>query len=291
MRGVLAALLVATLAAGACGSEAHAPSAADSVWGRPFVVFVPKSYRRSVPAPLVVLLHAYTKSGALEERYLGLRSLADQRGFLYAVLDGTKDATGNRFWNATDACCNFSASTVDDSAYVAAVIERLRKAYDVDPRRIYVVGHSNGGFMAYRMACDHADEIAAVVSLAGATYADRKRCRPKVPVSVLEIHGTADPNVLYGGGRMYAHDYPGAPSTVRAWAAYDGCRSTPVVSLGALDLDRSLRGTETSTSRFPACSRGAAVELWTIPGGGHSPALSPVFATSIMDFLAAHPKR
>ena len=63
---------------------------------------------------------------------------------------------------------------------------------NVDPYRIYVAGHSNGGFMSYRLACTHADRIAAIVSLAGATFDTPADCSPTEPVAVLQIHGTAD---------------------------------------------------------------------------------------------------
>ena len=138
--------------------------------------------------------------------------------------DGTKNANGKQFWNATDACCNGPGAQVDDSGYLDAVIKEVEANYNVDPKRVFIVGHSNGGFMAYRMACDHADTIAAVVSLEAATYADPRKCSPSVPVATLEIHGTADDTINYDGGKILGHRYPGAVATTKMWAKYDGCR-------------------------------------------------------------------
>ena len=105
-----------------------------------------------------------------------LTAAASSAGFLMIAPAGTADSSGSHFWNATDACCNFENSQVDDVAYLDGLITEISAAYNVDPKRIYVVGHSNGGFMAYRMACAKADRIAAVVSVAGATFATPASC-------------------------------------------------------------------------------------------------------------------
>jgi pimeloyl-ACP methyl ester carboxylesterase len=81
---------------------------------------------------------------------------------------GQQDRRGHRFWSATDACCNLDGLAVDDVAYLRAVIRDVSARHAVDPRRVFIVGHSNGGFMAHRMACEASDLVAAVVSLAGA---------------------------------------------------------------------------------------------------------------------------
>ena len=79
-------------------------------------LYVPASYDAATPMPLVVLLHGYTASGAVQETYLQLQKQADAQGFLYVHPDGTLDASKNRFWNATDACCDFQGTDVDDEA-------------------------------------------------------------------------------------------------------------------------------------------------------------------------------
>ena len=135
------------------------------------------------PAPLVMMLHGCTLSGQLQEDYFQLLSWSNQLGFLYVAPDGTVDQGGNRFWNATDACCDFYETGVDDSAYLRALIDEIAAQLSVDTERVFILGHSNGGFMAYRMACDHADIIAAVASLAGATFADPADCTPSAPVT------------------------------------------------------------------------------------------------------------
>ena len=238
------------------------------------------------------MLHGYGASGEIEEAYLGLTATTDARGMLYVHPDGTENPLGKRFWNATDACCAPEGSTVDDSAYLSAVIARAKADYNVDPRRVFIVGHSNGGFMAYRMACDHADDVAAIVSIEGATFADPALCRPSQPVSALEVHGTADETILYGGGstRGGGRPYPGAVGTVEAWARLGGCSTAPDDPAPSPRVIENDLAPASVASYSAGCAPGGHAELWTQPGGVHIPTWSPTFKEQIIDFLLAHPK-
>jgi polyhydroxybutyrate depolymerase len=225
------------------------------------------------------------------ESVIKLQPMAEERGFLYVHPDGTKDTAGDPFWNATDGCCNGFDLPVDDSAYLDAVIDDVRSNYNVDTKRIHVVGVSNGGFMAYRMACDHADTIASIVSVAGATFLDPAACRPSGPVSVLEVHGTADEIVPYDGGQLIeGHPFPSTSSTVAAWAAYNGCGPDQAPTDLRRDVAAEVPGDETDISRFDRCPEGGEVELWTVKDATHIIEFTPAFTPGIVDFLLAHPK-
>ena len=154
---------------------------------------VPSTYDAETPTPLIVLLHGYTSSGAGQDAYMGISPLVDTYGFILVSPDGTKEASdaANRFWNASSACCNFFDSEVDDVAYLAGLIDAVKDAYTIDDKRVYLIGHSNGGFMSYRMAHEHSGTIAAIASLAGADQTQPRQTPPN-PVHVLQIHGTAD---------------------------------------------------------------------------------------------------
>jgi polyhydroxybutyrate depolymerase len=202
--------------------------------------------------------------------------------------DGTTNRNGERFWNATTACCDFDRTGVDDSGYLVRLIDKVASSYQVDPARVYLVGHSNGGFMAYRMACEHADRITAIVSLAGAMTADSARCTPSRPVTVLQIHGTRDDTVLFEGGDNPGGDYPSVTEALRTWRGLDGCDNTADRSLPRKDLVTDLAGAETTvTSYHSGCRGGSRVELWSIRDGSHVPALGPEFAPAVVDFLYA----
>lgn len=264
---------------------AFTPHTASPLDGRPYQFKVPRGYDATKPTPLVVMLHGFTFSGPLEELYMNLGALAESRTFLYAYPDGTKDKLGLRFWNATDYCCDLWKSGVDDVAYVTAVIDDMSKKYNVDTKRIFLVGHSNGGFMSHRMACDLAPRIAGIVSLAGAQWKDAAKCKPSQPVAVLQLHGTADSIVGYTGSLLY----PGASASVATWANKNGC--TGALATGTpIDLDNGIAGSETTVQAYGGCPSSGAVELWTIQGASHMPAFKATWTAAIYDFLMAHPK-
>ena len=260
----------------------------STVMDRPFALHIPTGFTPDTPVPLVILLHGYTSSGYGEESYLKITTESDKRGFLYATPDGTKETSANapQFWNATDACCNFYGSKVDDSGYVSGIITELSKQFKVDAKRVYVIGHSNGAFMTYRMACDHADQITAIVSLAGAMWNDTSRCNPKRPVSVLEVHGTKDERIDFNGAEIVGVKYPSVATTVADWRTFDGCSDAATTSAPAMDLVSSLPGAETTVTIWSTgCKNNTKVELWTIKDGPHVPTFTGAFATAATEFL------
>lgn len=285
---LLAFVMMLSLAA--CSSSPAASSSPDvtlDLDGRPFRLHVPSGYDAATKAPLVVILHGYTSSGAEQEDYFQLTAESDRRGFLYAIPDGTVDQEKNQFWNATKACCDFYSTGVDDSRYLTRLLDTVAEKYSVDPTRVYFVGHSNGGFMALRMACEHADRVTAVVSLAGAATDAPATCKPARPVSVLQIHGTADRTIFYEGATS-PRPYPSAKGTVDMWRQLDGCAEKPDTSAPPIDLESALDGPETTvTSYHEGCRDGTRAELWSIQDASHIPTLTPGFATAVVDFLLA----
>lgn len=251
---------------------------------------VPASYDAANPTPLFVLLHGYTSSGAGQDSYMRFSALADAYGFIMVAPDGTVETAGdkNRFWNASAACCNFQGSDVDDSAYLAGLIDNIKAEYNIDDKRVFLFGHSNGGFMSFRMAYDHSDTIAAVATLAGANQTQSRT--PGGPVHVLQIHGTADGTIAYEGDSIGANSYPSAKTTVETWAAHNGCATTGKMA-GSLDLVATLDGAESEITRYTdGCKPGGSAELWTIADGSHVPAISEHFSQLVIEWLMAHPK-
>lgn len=252
---------------------------------------VPDSYANNTPVPLIVLLHGYGSNGVQQNDYMRIGEQANRYGFILATPDGTQEAQGRnaRFWNASDACCNFYANDLDDSAYVLSIINTVKAQYRVDERRVYLIGHSNGGFMSYKAAHEHSDVIAGIVSLAGAE-ATVAQAAPANPVHILQIHGTADGTIAYNGGDIQGNIYPGAVESVSRWAAYNGCSDEGVVT-AMLDLDSSLDGLETTVTRYnEGCQPGGSAELWTIAEGAHIPEISAVFPEKVVEWLLARPK-
>ena len=254
-------------------------------------VTVPSSYSSAEKTPLIILLHGYGSNGERQDSYLGFSRIADKYNFLLVAPTGTRESSGRQatFWNATSACCNFQEPSIDDNAYIMGIIERMKEEYNIDSNRVYLVGHSNGGFMSYQLAYNNSESIAAIVSLAGASHAD-ERAAPKNPVHVLQIHGTDDSTIRYEGGDIQGNNYPGAKESVIQWAEYNQC-SDEGVERELRDLESSLEGHESSVLLYNnGCQEGGSSELWTISEGSHVPRVSESFSSQVVEWLYDHPK-
>lgn len=279
-------------------TAALADAAPITVGGtRPAWLVVPENVPKGKALPLILMLHAYGATGTIEEWFFRLRPLAESRGFFYVVPEGTPNAEGKQYWNATDACCappahlgDAGAAPPDDVEYLRELVGEVASKYEVDLKRIYIVGHSNGGFMAHRLACEHAELFAGFVSVAGATFHDPDRCKPSAPVAALQIHGTADGTISMQGGMFFGNKYPSARATVDRWAALNGCDPSPINLDARFDLDLRISGSETRALRFDKCRGHAVVELWWMDGSGHVPLTTAEMGNRIVDFLFAHPK-
>ena len=254
-------------------------------------VTVPSGYNGAEETPLIILLHGYGSTGERQDSYLGFSRIANKYGFLLVAPTGTRESSGRQstFWNATSACCNFQEPSIDDNAYIMGIIERMKAEYNVNSNRVYLVGHSNGGFMSYQLAYNNSESIAAIVSLAGASHAD-KRESPENAVHVLQIHGTDDSTIRYEGGDIQGNDYPGANESVSQWAEYNQC-SAEGADRELRDLEASLEGHESSVLVYNEdCREGGSSELWTISEGSHVPRVSESFSSQVVEWLYAHPK-
>ena len=256
---------------------------------RAYSKFIPSSYSKGTSLPLVVLLHGYGATGAMQESYMKFESVAETNKFILVYPDGTVDSSGRRFWNATDACCDFFSAVADD-VYLLSILKEMESSYSIDAKRIYFVGHSNGGFMSYRMACKYPDRVAAIASLAGASYFKTSDCGAKSSVSVLQVHGTKDETILYEGGQILGTSYPGAVASASQWATFNQCTQNAATRSSKFDLEPNITGDETSVTAWTNCQNSSEVELWTMEGAAHIPTLKSTFATKIWEFFAAHPK-
>lgn len=259
----------------------------------PVPVWVPDDAADSRGLALILQLHGRGSTGERVERYLRFVPHVDELEFIYVVPDGAIDSDGLHYWNATPACCDFYDSGIDDSGYLRALIDEVMATYPVHPARVFVIGHSNGGFMAYRMACDHAGVVTGVVSIAGASFLDPQDCQPAAPVHVVQVHGTADGGLLYDGGCFYinyhSYCYPSAVEMTQQWATYNECDLDSAVSLPPLDLSTIIAGAETSVLSYRnGCRPGGSVELWSVEDGMHSPIIfSADFVPTVIGHLYA----
>ncbi len=228
---------------------------------RPYGLKVPVGYAGE-STPLILTLHGLGWTGITHVNAMGLFDLADTHGFLLAYPDGTSTALG-RLWNAS--CCDTSGLGFDDVHYLRAVIADVKERYNVDPGQVYVQGLSNGAFMAYVLACEAADVVAAITPLAGSMWVQEiDLCQPSAPVAIMHTHGTEDDTVAYGGGSFYGFDYVSVVASVDHWRDSNACSGSAAASTA--DVDGTLAGEETAVQRWNGC--GAPVELWTVQGAG-----------------------
>src|SRR5579864_1538256 len=173
---------------------------------RSYLVHVP-AHLPEGPRPLVLVLHGGGGSGAGAAKMTGFDAIADAYGFIVAYPDGTDrprprlqhaGKPGLLTWNA-GGCCGYARQHgVDDVGYIRALVAELQNDHAIDPKRIYATGISNGGMLAYRLACQASDIFAAVAPVSAVI--DVPDCKPAQPVSVLHIHGSADEYVPLDGG-------------------------------------------------------------------------------------------
>ena len=265
----------------------------DPVGGedRPVDVFVPSSYDGETPRPLLILLHSFTISGVIAESAWALKPTAEERGVIYAVPEGLRDRNGNPYWNSTSACCDGYGSGVDDSGYLRRVIEDIQARWNVDEQRIFTIGLSNGGFMGHRMACDHADLVAGIVSIAGTPDIDASLCAPSEGVHILNIHATEDQIILFDGG-VFFDTYPSALETVERWLGHNGCGGQSEEPGLPIDADAEQAGSETSVIRYTdGCLPGGTVEFWEMVGSDHFFFPTSEVKSVLFDYISSHPKR
>lgn len=245
---------------------------------RPSRLVIPPAWEPGgAQLPLVVLLHGYTATGELQDVYLGVSSTGSDLGYLTLTPNGTTDERGNQFWNATDF-----EQFVDDAGYLEGLIDEVIAGYNADPDRVYLVGHSNGGFMANKLACDIPERIAGIAAIAGGVFGAGSDCL--APMRVLFIQGTDDGTVPFEGGVFLGGRVLGAEDTVELWRGAGGCSDTSRGE-GPFDYDLLAPGEETTITVWEDCAPSALVELWSMEGSGHIPGFLPSFRRAMMERL------
>lgn len=257
---------------------------------REYLLYVPRSYDRTKPTPLVVCLHGAGGWPAQQMELSEWNRLAESQRFIVVYPSGI-DTSGPRIWHVESG-----NSLRNDVTFIAQLIDKLEADYNVDPARIYANGISNGGGMAFVLSCTLSNRLAAVGMVAAAQTLPWKWCTDDRPVPMIAFHGTADTMVPYNGGMSWVSPgpFPAVSRWAANWARRNRCEPTPVESLAAPDVTRI---------EYTNCAADAAVVLYTIKGGGHSwpggkpmpewfvgPTSRSIDATSKMwAFFRAHP--
>jgi polyhydroxybutyrate depolymerase len=237
---------------------------------RMYRVHAPRSYSAATPAPLVLAFHGGggDMNFMATDKYYGLISKSEAEGFIVAFPNGFSRLNSGKFatWNAGACCAAARDRNVDDIGFVRKIVDSLTLRFNIDRERIYATGMSNGGMMAYRLACEMSDTFKAIASVAGTD--NTMNCTPKAPISVLHIHARNDDRVLYNGGagrkfgdRSKVTDFTSVPATISKWVKMNGCNPTPQ---RILDVPGAFCDT------YSQCRGHVEVRLCVTETGGHS---------------------
>jgi polyhydroxybutyrate depolymerase len=248
---------------------------------RQFQVHIPACYERTKATPLVLAFHGLHMNSTMMMGISGFNGASERNGFI--VVYG--DSVGGRWSDGTN-----QAATAADVAYVEAIIERLGKVANIDRRRIYACGISNGGYFTQALACAIPDKIAAAGSVAAPLMEQAARTMQSgKPVPIAFILGSDDPLIPWGDGRVKDIGKLGealglsslgsidssmvrmgglmtVPETIAFWTNHNHSSTTPTTSQLP---DRDPKdGTRIKREQYGSGPN--EVLLYTVEGGGHT---------------------
>ncbi len=246
---------------------------------RSYLLHVPPAATLGRPLPLVLNLHGATQNAQLEEITSGMDDSADQNGYLVAYPNGTRISrvltpdpvakNAQYGWNAGQCCGLPVTRNINDVGFLLNVIADVARRTPVDLRRVYVTGISNGGMMAYAMAAEASDHIAAIASVAG--QVELPTIHPSRPVPTMEFHSVNDPIAKWDGTpnpnpRLRLSVLDG----IHQWVRADGCSPAPHDAPTIVGARHSVSAGETATLvTYTGCKAGTEVALWRLSGSGH----------------------
>jgi polyhydroxybutyrate depolymerase len=207
-------------------------------------------------------------NGPMMAWFSGLNRKADEAGFIAVYPNGT-GTHSLLLWNGGNRGGSAMQNSVDDVAFINTLLDDLMRAYPVDAQRVYATGISNGAVMAYRLAAELPDRIAAIAPVSGSLGTEIRQ--PKRPVSVLHFHGTMDEFIPFKGGKGQRSIISGTvfrsvDDSIQVWVKANGCDENPKIDF----LSKS--GDEMTVTRktYGAGKDGTEVVLVVIEGGGHT---------------------
>lgn len=224
---------------------------------RTYRVHVPPGYSPAEPAPLLVAL----RPGGSAAPDGGMDSLvreSDRQGFVTVFPDAWRSRDGAA-WNA-GTCCGAQTARVNDVGFIENVVNTVFRQASISRLHIYAAGLSDGGMMAYRLACELPRVFTAVASVGGTD--NTVNCTPDKPVSILHLHARNDTRVPFDGlANAKGPSLTSVPATAQKWAKLDGCMETP---------QPVLQEAGATCEAYNYCRGQAEVRLCTTETGGHS---------------------
>lgn len=234
---------------------------------RPWQLHVPPGFEPGRPAAVVYFFHGgggNMQHGADDKLY-GQISASDRHGHLAVFPNGHGRLKSGKLatWNAGHCCGAARDDDIDDVGFVRAIHAELGKRFKIDPQKVFAAGMSNGGMMAYRLACDASDLFTAMTAVAGTD--NTRSCQPARPVAVLHIHARDDERVLFNGGAgqpsPQVTEFTSVAESTSRWVQRNGCQPTP---------RKVLEVPGASCVEHEGCQGGSRVRLCETDTGGHA---------------------
>ncbi len=189
-----------------------------------------KPFSKTAKMPVVIMIHGYGDSPRLMELYSGMNTKARMEGFTVIYPAGLSGDTMKKSWNA-GFCCGYSYDkSIDDVAFIEALVDELRDRTDVDPNRIYVAGFSNGGMLTHALAQSLTGKVAALAVSSGAIGNKNYTVpSPGSPIPVILLHGTDDTVVPIDGKKSFGgYTYKTLKEAESFWVKNNSCTSEPL---------------------------------------------------------------
>ncbi len=234
---------------------------------RQYMVHIPNHYNSQQPSPLVLSLHGGGGNMHYQatEAYYHLISKSDQEGFIAVFPNGYSRLRSGKLatWNAGICCGKARDVNSDDVGFIQKVVADIQTKANIDPKRVYANGMSNGGMMSYRLACELTDTFSAIAAVAGTD--GTQQCNPSKPISILHIHALDDDRVLFNGGsgvKSQTHaDFVSVPNTISKWVKLNACNPMP---------QRVLEVKGAYCDVYSGCNNQTQVKLCVTDTGGHA---------------------
>lgn len=230
---------------------------------REYFIYMPKNRSQTdEKIPLILMLHGRFGTAKLMMEGYNMNAIADREGFAIAYPDGF-----SRSWADGRGGTPADKNNINDVKFIESVIQSVTARYPINSERIFITGHSNGGFMTQRMLIEKTNLFKAGLSVtAHISKTILQNSKPQKPISVAFISGTEDPLVPYEGGYVVdGEEVLGAEDSVRRWVEWNGCNPQAEVK----KVNEKRDETELEIYSYGNCKENVSVRLYKIIGAGH----------------------
>lgn len=232
---------------------------------RTYLIKLPANYYDANNFGLIIALHGGGGSGAQFEKTSLLTAKANLDNFVVVYPDGVVNpgALSLRTWNAGE-CCGYAAqSNINDVGFITQLIDKLVANYKINAKKVYATGHSNGGMLAYRLAAEKSNKIAAI-GVSACTMVLNQPLTPLRAVPILHVHSVLDKNVPLAGGYgigLSNTNYPPVLNGLLSWVSLNNCNDTQKIVVDNPSY---------TFANWATCNNNTSIQFYLTKDGGHA---------------------